>query len=54
MSQQTRRARELGALELIAAHLERLRILMEHLLGVRLAYDPDAGGPYLPALEEEQ
>jgi hypothetical protein len=34
MDEQTRRARELDALELIAAELERLRIPKDHELGV--------------------
>jgi hypothetical protein len=41
----------LDALELIAAELKRLRVLKEHELGVRLEYDPDGGGPYVPNLE---
>jgi len=32
-------------LRIIAAQLERLRGLKEHESGVRLEYDPDAGGP---------
>jgi hypothetical protein len=36
MDKQKRRERELEALELIAAELERLRVLKEHELGVRL------------------
>jgi hypothetical protein len=47
MDEQTRRARKLDALELIAAELENLRVLKEHELGVRLGYDPDGGGPYV-------
>jgi hypothetical protein len=53
MDQHTRRARQLDTLETIAAQLERLRVLKEHELGVRLAYDPDTGGPHVPAVEEE-
>jgi hypothetical protein len=34
MDEQTRRARKLDALELIAAELENLRVLKEHELGV--------------------
>ena len=52
MDERQRRARELDALELIAAELEKLRILKEHELGVRLGYDPDAGGPYVVQVEE--
>ena len=47
MDETTRRARELNALENIAADLERLRVLKEHGLGVRPEYDPD-GGSYVP------
>jgi hypothetical protein len=36
MDEQTRRARELDALEIIAAELERLRMLKEHELGARV------------------
>jgi hypothetical protein len=32
---------------LIAGELEKLRILKEHELGVRLEHDPDGGGPYV-------
>ena len=52
VNEQQRTARELDALELIAEELERLRVLKEHELGVRLEYDPDAGGPYVPNVEE--
>jgi hypothetical protein len=52
MDEQTRRARELDALELIAAELERLRVLKEHQLGVRLKMAPDGSGPYVPEGEE--
>src|SRR5919107_52937 len=48
MNEQTRKARELDALQLIAAELENLRVLEEHELGVKLEYDVDAGGPYEP------
>ena len=51
-SGRTRGARELDALENIAVELERLRVLKEHELGVSLEYDPDAGGPYVPNVEE--
>jgi hypothetical protein len=36
MDEETRKGRELDALELIAAELERLRVLKEHELGVRV------------------
>ena len=52
MSEGMRRARELDALELIAAELEQLRVLKEHELGVRLEYDPDGSGPYVPEDEK--
>jgi hypothetical protein len=39
MDEQKRRERELDALELIAAELERLRVLKEHELGVRVKDD---------------
>jgi hypothetical protein len=45
MDEQTRRTRELEALELIAAELERLRILKEHELGIWLEEDKDGNGP---------
>jgi hypothetical protein len=51
MNEQTRKARELDALQLIAAELENLRVLEEHELGVKLEYDVDAGGPYVPETE---
>jgi hypothetical protein len=41
MDEQQRRARELDALEAIAMELERLRVLNEHELGVRLEYPPE-------------
>jgi hypothetical protein len=44
MDEQQRRARELDALEAIAMELERLRVLNEHELGVRLE-DPPEGDP---------
>ena len=52
MDEQTRRARELDALELILVELEKLRVLKEHELGVKLEYDADAGGPYVLRVEE--
>ena len=48
MDENTRKARELDALELIAAELERLRVLKEHELGVRVEYASEGGGPYVP------
>jgi hypothetical protein len=51
MDEQTRRARELDALELIAAELERLRVLKEHEMGVRLEYGPDMS-PYVADAEK--
>jgi hypothetical protein len=41
MDEQNRRERELDALELIVAELEKLRLLKEHELGVRIK---DVGG----------
>ena len=38
--------------ELIAAELENLRVLKEHELGVKLEFDPDGGGPYVPNVEK--
>ena len=38
MDEQTRRARELDALEVIAAELEKLRVLREHELSARVEY----------------
>jgi hypothetical protein len=52
MDEQTRRARELEALELIAAELERLRVLKEHELGVRLKHPPEGDPPYVVQVEE--
>ena len=52
MDEQTRRARELDALELIAAELERLRVLKEHELGVRLEHPPEGAPPYGVQIEE--
>jgi transcriptional regulator with XRE-family HTH domain len=51
MDEQQRRERELDALELIAAELEKLRVLKEHELGVTLEHDPDGSGPYVPNVE---
>jgi hypothetical protein len=44
--------RTIDALELIAAELERLRVLKEHELAVRLEYDAGSG-PYVPKVSEE-
>jgi hypothetical protein len=52
MDEQTRRARELDALEIIAAELERLRVLKEHQLGVRLEHPPEGDRPYVVQVEE--
>ena len=52
MDEQTRRARKLDALELIAAELENLRVLKEHELGVSLEYDRDDGLYYVPEGEK--
>jgi hypothetical protein len=52
MDEQTRRARELDALEIIAAELEQLRILREHELGVRLEHPPSGDPPYVVKVEE--
>jgi hypothetical protein len=52
MDEQTRRARELDALEIIAAELERLRVLNEHELGVRLEDPPEGDPPYVVQVED--
>ena len=52
MDEQRRGERELVALELIAAELEKLRILKEHELGVRLVYPPTGDPPYAVRVEE--
>jgi hypothetical protein len=52
MDEQQRRARELDALEIIAAELEALRVLKEHELGVRLEEAPEGSGPYVPEAEK--
>ena len=52
MDEQTRRARELDALELIAGELENLRVLKEHELGVRLEHPPEGDPPYVVRIEE--
>jgi hypothetical protein len=52
MDERTRRVRELDALEIIAAELERLRILKEHELGVRFEHPPSGDPPYVVQIEE--
>jgi hypothetical protein len=52
MDEQQRRARELDALEAIAMELERLRVLNEHELGVRLEHPPEGDTPYAVRVEE--
>jgi hypothetical protein len=52
MGEQMRRRRELDALELIAAELERLRVLKEHELGVRLEHQPSGEPPYVIQVEK--
>ena len=52
VDEQTRRGRELDALENIAAELERLRVLKEHELGVRVEYPPEGDFPYVVHVEE--
>lgn len=42
-------ARAVDALEVIAAELERLRVLKEHELGVRLEESEEGHGPYVPS-----
>ena len=44
--------RILDALEVITAELERLRILKEHELGVRLEHAECGHGPYVPKDEK--
>jgi hypothetical protein len=44
--------RIIEALDLIAAELERLRVLKEHELGVRV--EDDEHGPYVPAKPAEE
>jgi len=39
-------------MRIIAAELDRLKVLKEHELGVRLGYDPDGGGSYVPNPEK--
>jgi len=50
MDEQTRRWRELDALEVIAAELERLRTLKEYELGVRV--ENDEGTLYVKPVEQ--
>jgi hypothetical protein len=52
MDEQTRKGRELDALENIAKELERLRVLEEHKLGVELKEAPEGSGPYVPKVEK--
>jgi hypothetical protein len=40
------------ALDLIAAELERLRILKEYELGIELKEAPEGSGPYVPKAEK--
>jgi hypothetical protein len=51
MDEQQRRARELDALEIVAEELEKLRILKEHELGVRLEHPPGGDPPYVVRVE---
>jgi hypothetical protein len=50
MDEETRRARMLDALKSIAAELERLRILREHELGVRV--EEEEGSLYVAPVEK--
>jgi hypothetical protein len=52
MDEETRKGRELDALENIATELLRLRVLKEHELGVRLKETPEGSGPYVPKDEK--
>jgi hypothetical protein len=52
LDEETLRARELDALELIAAELENLRVLKEHKLGVRLEHPAGGDPPYVVRVEE--
>ena len=45
MDEETRAARTLDALELIAGELEKLRLLKEHELGVRIEHEE--GDPFV-------
>ena len=51
MDENTRKWRELDALENIATELMRLRVLKEYELGVRLEESPD-GERYVPTVEK--
>ena len=51
MDERTRRLRELDALEIIAAELERLRILKAYELGVRIEHPPEGDPPYVVQVE---
>jgi hypothetical protein len=46
--------RAVDALEVIAAELERLRVLKEHELGVRLEESEEGHGPYVPKEHAEE
>ena len=46
--------RIIEALENIGMELERLRLLREHELGVRVEMAPDGHGPYIPKVPEEE
>jgi hypothetical protein len=48
-----RMLRLVDALENIAIEMERLRVLKEHELGVRLEYG-EGGDPYVPVSEDEE
>ena len=54
MDQIERAGRLVDALENIAAELERLRVLKEHELGVRLEDSAEGGGPYVPRGEANE
>ncbi len=46
--------RIIETLDIIAAELERLRILKEHELGVRIEYAEGGHGPYVPKQPAEE
>jgi hypothetical protein len=50
MDEQTRRRRTLDALEIVAAELEKLRMLREHEMGVRVV--DDEGSLHLAPVEK--
>ena len=50
MDEQTRQRRTLDALEIIAAELEKLRMLREHEMGVRVM--DDQGSLYVALVED--